>query len=367
MDLGLQKCTEDATNLEDEEQMRKRRKVDDFLEPVKEDDYEPVKEEDVPLQDSEAGLFIHSEREGPYEPLVLSSASSSSSDGRVVQVPASINFRLLPHQRDGVQFLYSLYRENRGGILGDDMGLGKTIQTIAFIAALLDRDCEVGALSSVRSGAANKGTVVPPSKVFLILSPTSVLQNWEQEFQAWGSFRVGIYHGANRDGILDKVHAHELEVVLTSHDMFRLNLTALCNIKWDCVIVDEAHRLKNDKSQLYKACIQMKTKRRYGLTGTIMQNNYNEMFNVFDWAAPGSLGPREHFKEYYGEPLKQGQRISAPERFVKIAEERKQHLVKVLSRHLLRRTKEGTIGHLMRGKADNVVFCKMSEDRKSVV
>lgn len=94
-----------------------------------------------------------------------------------------------------------------------DRGLGKTIQTIAFIAALLDRECEVGALSSVRSGAAaNKGTVVLPSKVFLILCPTSVLQNWEQEFQAWGSFRVGIYHGANRDAILDKVHAHELEV-----------------------------------------------------------------------------------------------------------------------------------------------------------
>lgn len=148
---------------------------------------------------------------------------------------------------------------------------------------------------------------------------------------------------------------------MTSHDMFRLNVTTLCAIKWDCVIVDEAHRLKNEKSQLYKACYQIKTRRRYGLTGTIMQNKYIELFNVFDWAAPGCLGPREHFLEYYGEPLKQGQRISAPERFVRIAEERKQHLVKVLGRHLLRRTKQETIGHLMRGKADNVVFCKMSD------
>jgi len=58
-------------------------------------------------------------------------------------------------------------------------------------------------------GAADKGTV---PKMFLILCPTSVLHNWEQEFQAWGSFRVGIYHGVNRDVVLDKVHAHELEV-----------------------------------------------------------------------------------------------------------------------------------------------------------
>jgi SNF2 family DNA or RNA helicase len=90
-------------------------------------------------------------------------------------------------------------------------GLGKTIQTIALIAALLQRDGEVGTILSVKrvpESGAGKGT----QKMFLILCPTSVLQNWEQEFQAWGSFRVGIYHGANRDAILDKVQANELEV-----------------------------------------------------------------------------------------------------------------------------------------------------------
>jgi hypothetical protein len=54
-----------------------------------------------------------------------------------------------------------------------------------------------------------------------------------------------------------------------------------------------------------------------------MQNKYIELFSVFEWAAPGSLGPREVFREYYDEPIKQGQRISAPDRFVKIAAERK--------------------------------------------
>lgn len=103
-----------------------------------------------------------------------------------------------------------------------DRGLGKTIQTIALIAALLQRDCEVGTLSSVRrvpASGADKGTV--PPKMFLILCPTSVLQNWEQEFQAWGSFRVGIYHGANKDAVLDKVLANELEVrVLLCQGLF---------------------------------------------------------------------------------------------------------------------------------------------------
>lgn len=140
----------------------------------------------------------------------------------------------------------------------------------------------------------------------------------------------------------------------------------MSEINWEIVIADEAHRLKNEKSKLYEACLKIKTKKRLGLTGTVMQNKITELFNLFEWVAPGSLGTREHFREYYDEPLKQGQRATAPERFVHIAEKRKQHLVSVLSKYMLRRTKEETIGHLMMGKEDNVVFCQMSELQKRV-
>ena len=124
--------------------------------------------------------------------------------------------------------------------------------------------------------------------------------------------------------------------------------------------------MKNEKSQLYKACKRVKTKKCYGLTGTIMQNKIMDLFNVFDWTTPGCFGSREHFREFYDEPLKQGQRISASERFIQIAEERKQHLLRVLQKYLLRRTKGETIGHLMRGKEDNVVFCAMSPLQRRV-
>lgn len=121
-DVQLQRCgsgvsrvaEEDVAkvaNEEDAANVQKRRKVESVI-------VEPVAAEDGTLHDSEAGLFIQSEKEGPYEPLVLDGTSSGD---RVVQVPASINSRLLAHQRDGVKFLYNLYRENRGGILGDDM------------------------------------------------------------------------------------------------------------------------------------------------------------------------------------------------------------------------------------------------------
>lgn len=206
----------------------------------------------------------------------------------------------------------------------------------------------------------NKHKLLKQRKQVLIVAPTSVLRNWEQEFHAWGAFEVAIYHGVHRESVLNKLESRILQIVLTSFDTFRIHGERLCMMDWDCMVVDEAHRLKNDKSDLYKVCTKVRTRRRYGLTGTIMQNKIMDLFNVFDWAVPSCLGTREHFREYYDEPLKQGQRISAPERFIKVAEARRLHLTKVLQKFLLRREKHDTIGHLMMGKEDNVIFCEMS-------
>ncbi|XP_026660481.2 switch 2 isoform X2 [Phoenix dactylifera] len=297
-----------------------------------------------------------SEVRGPYEPLVLSSPGETP----VIQVPASISCRLLEHQKDGVRFLYSLYKNNHGGVLGDDMGLGKTIQTIAFLAAVFGKDTEHG------DHQLDKKVHMIKKGPILIVCPTSVIQNWENEFSEWGDFSVVVYHGPNRDLILEKLENRGAEILITSFDTFRIHDKTLSEISWDIVIVDEAHRLKNEKSQLYRVCLGIKTRKRFGLTGTIMQNNILELFNLFEWVAPGSLGTREHFRDFYNEPLKHGQRLSAPEKFIQVAEERKQHLVAVLQKYLLRRTKEETIGHLMLGKEDNVVFCAMSELQKRV-
>ncbi|XP_068654852.1 switch 2 [Aristolochia californica] len=290
---------------------------------------------------------------GPFEPLMLSSPGEAD----VVQVPASINCRLFEHQREGVKFLYSLYKKNHGGVLGDDMGLGKTIQTIAFLAAVFGKDQE------------NSGSKKPHANYLgpvLVVCPTSVIRNWENEFAEWGTFKIAAYHGQNRDLILNKLAARGVEILITSFDTFRIHDKILLEVKWEIVIVDEAHRLKNEKSQLYKSFLGFKTAKRYGLTGTIMQNKIMELFNLLDWVAPGSLGTREHFHDFYDEPLKHGQRLTAPKRCLEIAVDRRKHLVSVLSRYFLRRTKEETIGHLLRGKEDNVVFCAMSELQKRV-
>ncbi|XP_057822858.2 switch 2 isoform X2 [Cryptomeria japonica] len=315
------------------------------------------------IGDSEAGVFVQPHTEGPFEPLIL---DDTAENGPIVQVPASINCRLLEHQREGVKFLYNLYKENHGGVLGDDMGLGKTIQTIAFLAAVLQKEPESDNFICAGVDGKKKQKLIENKKLVLIICPTSVIRNWENEFHEWGTFNIAIYHGPNRELVIGKLETTGVEIVLTSFDTFRIHGDSLCEVQWEVVIVDEAHRLKNEKSQLYKACKRVKTKKCYGLTGTIMQNKIMDLFNVFDWTTPGCLGSREHFREFYDEPLKQGQRISAPERFIQIAEERKQHLLCVLQKYLLRRTKGETIGHLMRGKEDNVVFCAMSPLQRRV-
>lgn len=321
------------------------------------DDHQEEAEEEEVKEFGRAELSrVQFEDTGPYEPLVL------SSDGEfpIIQVPAYINCRLLAHQREGVKFLYMLYKSNHGGILGDDMGLGKTIQTIAFLAAVYGKDEEYGDSRVLKENQiGQKGPV-------LIICPTSVICNWKCEFSRWAPFNVSLYHGSSCELILEKLQANGVEVLVTSFDTFRIHGNLLSGIKWEIVVVDEAHRLKNEKSKLYSACLEIKTHRRIGLTGTIMQNKIMELFNLFDWAAPGSLGAREHFREFYDEPLKHGQRATAPERFVRVAGERKQHLVAVLHKYMLRRTKEETIGQLMLGKEDNVVFCAMSELQKRV-
>ncbi|KAF3332904.1 Switch 2 [Carex littledalei] len=320
-----------------------------------EEDGEEEREEVADVKVNWRRPVAHSgiETRGPYEPLVL----SAPGEGPLVQVPASINCRLLEHQRDGVRFLYNLYKHNHGGVLGDDMGLGKTIQTIAFLSAVIRRDPDIEQISEQSDSTCQIGPI-------LILCPTSVIKNWENEFSEWGEFKVAIYHGPNRELVLEKIESQTIEVLITSFDTFRIHDQILCEIPWEMVIVDEAHRLKNEKSKLYISCQGIKTKKRYGLTGTILQNKIMELFNLFDWVVPGCLGDRDHFRGFYDEPLKLGQRLSAPDRFVQIAEERKGHLVSVLKRYLLRRTKEETIGHLMLGKEDNVVFCKMSDLQK---
>ena len=278
------------------------------------------------------------------------SAPLGNPEEDALYVPAALNCHLREYQRDGVRFLYALWASKRGGVLADDMGLGKTIQTVAFLAAVL------------RSPA---NPSPPPA---LVVCPMSVLDNWETELRRWGrmlpggEFGAERVHGQSRDDAWTRATADgsRCEIVLTTYDTLVRNSDAFASRTWSACVFDEAHQLKNDKTKRYEAAYSLQKERRFGLSGTVMQNSYDELWCLFDWACPGSLGDVRHFKEYYSKVMQQAQRHGVDDTTLGRGRDKAEQLRRLLRKYMLKRTKKDTLADQLPQKADNVVFCDMS-------
>lgn len=276
-----------------------------------------------------------------------------------VCVPAAINRWLRDYQREGVRFLYKHYANNSGGILADDMGLGKTVQVIAFLAAIFGKHGNTSS-DNRRVRLAREGRNTNRGPKVLIFCPSSVIHNWAKEFDTWGVFDVGIYHAADRSQTIRDLDKGLLEVVISSHETGRdSELEDTSRYKWDCVIVDEVHKLKNPNSEItldYKA---LPCRRRLGLTGTAIQNNYQELWCVLDWAAPGAFGGVSQWKNKYSEPLKRGQAFNVKAEDLASAREQAKALGREIAPYFLRRTKQ-LIADQLPSKQDKIVFCPLA-------
>ncbi|KAM3425624.1 hypothetical protein BST61_g7569 [Cercospora zeina] len=178
--------------------------------------------------------------------------------------------KLMEYQIQGMNWLYYKWFTQKNAILADEMGLGKTIQIIGFIATLVqEHNCYP----------------------FLVVVPNSTCPNWRREIKRWApSLRVVAFYGTRESR--DLAMKHELypdgakdlrcHVVVTSYDaaaddncrkFFR-------GVQWQGLIVDEGQRLKNDKNLLYSALGALKCPFKVLLTGTPLQNNQRELFNL---------------------------------------------------------------------------------------
>ena len=302
--------------------------------------------------------------------------------GEEMFLSARFNRHLRKYQRDGIRFLFKncFTAENdnfftddsrtyKGAILADEMGLGKTVQIIGLLSALLNKT----QMSSVDKEKVSKMRYSDldsdlAEKIFLIICPASVLFNWEEELNRWGRFAAGKFHRSNpdMDTVLKKARAGRLEVVLTTYETARDKLDEVNKIKWTCVIVDEVHRIKEPSANVTKSLKNLKCIRRIGLTGTLLQNKYDELWCLLDWANPGSLGSRQHFTQTYSSPIERGLRRDATKGELAKARKLQSRLDEIKNRFVLRRTKEGTIKDQMPKKTDQVVLCKMSHFQRKV-
>ncbi|XP_015258168.1 PREDICTED: DNA excision repair protein ERCC-6-like [Cyprinodon variegatus] len=235
---------------------------------------------------------------------------------------------LYDYQRDGVSFLYSLYRDRlKGGVLADDMGLGKTIQIISFLSGMYDNEL---------------------IKHTLLVMPTSLITNWVREFGKWTpGMRVKAFYGsskAERTRNLEKVQSRG-GVIITSYTMLMSNWQQLASYRgkefcWDYMILDEAHKIKNPSTKTAKSAYAIPSKNRILLTGTPVQNNLREMWTLFDFACQGSLlGTAKTFKTEYENPITRAREKDATPGEKALGSRISENLMTLIKPYFLRRTK----------------------------
>jgi SWI/SNF-related matrix-associated actin-dependent regulator of chromatin subfamily A member 5 len=226
--------------------------------------------------------------------------------------------KLTDYQMDGLNWLINLYESGLNGILADEMGLGKTIQSIAFMSYLKQYKKKNG--------------------YFLVAVPKSTMPNWCKELKTWcPSLNVVVLNPVKeeREETLKKIMKHKFEVVVTSYEGINICISKLRKIKWECLIIDEAHRIKNENALLSKNVRLLESKFRLLVTGTPLQNNLHELWALLNFLLPDLFSSAEDFDEWFGLSGGEGYEEDQEERNAEIV----QQLHKILKPFLLRRTK----------------------------
>ena len=233
-----------------------------------------------------------------------------------------IHDKLYQYQREGVKWMWELYRAEHGGILGDDMGLGKTIQTIAYLQALF---------------------LMEEISTAMLVMPLSLINNWQEEFKKWApEIRVELFHGSKneRERNVKKVIKRG-GVVLTTYGIIEKNVEFLVNtaFKWDYLVLDEGHKIKNP-TKTSKAMRNVPCNHRLLISGTPIQNNLKELWALFDFVSRGKLlGTMTTFKMNYITPIERGREKDASKGEAKLGAKLAENLRKVIDPYFLRRTK----------------------------
>ncbi|CAL9169817.1 protein CHROMATIN REMODELING 4-like [Musa acuminata AAA Group] len=234
---------------------------------------------------------------------------------------------LFPHQLEALNWLRKCWRKSKNVILADEMGLGKTISACAFISSLY---CEFKAKLPC-----------------LVLVPLSTMPNWLAEFALWTPhLNVVEYHGcAKARSIIRQYEWHasdpsksdkstklyKFNVLLTTYEMVLADTSHLRGVPWEVLIVDEGHRLKNSSSKLFGLLNTFSFQHRVLLTGTPLQNNIGEMYNLLNFLQPVSFPSLSAFEEKFDDLT---------------TAEKVEELKKLVAPHMLRRLKKDAMQNI---------------------
>lgn len=264
--------------------------------------------------------------------------------------------KLRPHQVKGVKFLYECTMGLRGddisgALLADDMGLGKTLQTITLIWTLLKQSPQ--------------GCDRPVANKVLIACPVTLIANWKREFNKWLPMnRIGVLTlsskgtiSRDKDMVKGFARANVYQVLIMGYEKILNMKEELSMVKFDLLICDEGHRLKNNTNKTLQALNSFMIERKVLLSGTPIQNDLSEFFNVIDFINPGILGTFNQFKRNFMNPILVSRDINCfDESARETGEAKSQELIALTKPFILRRTASVISNHLP-PRTDIVLFC----------
>ena len=295
------------------------------------------------------------------------------SDG--YRIPGDVYPYLFDYQKTGVQWLWELYLQQVGGIIGDEMGLGKTIQVISFLAGLH---------YSKRL-----------TKPIIVVCPATVMKQWVNEFHRWwpplrvsilhtsGSGMINVKSESSRENALAsemwdplrpqgmtkgqkaakrivKRVLEEGHVLVTTYSGLQTYASLLIPVDWECAILDEGHKIRNPNTAITIYCKELRTPNRVILSGTPMQNNLSELWSLFDFVFPMRLGTLVNFRNQFEFPIRQGGYANASNLQVQTASKCAETLKDAISPYLLQRFKIDVAADLPK-KSEQVLFCKLTK------
>uniref|UniRef100_A0A8R1DYQ7 Chromodomain-helicase-DNA-binding protein 1 n=1 Tax=Caenorhabditis japonica TaxID=281687 RepID=A0A8R1DYQ7_CAEJA len=195
--------------------------------------------------------------------------------------------KLRDYQLDGLNFMISAWCKGNSSILADEMGLGKTIQSISFLSSLFHLYDLAGP--------------------YLVVVPLSTMAAWQKEFGQWApDMNLVVYMGdvVSRDVIrqyewsVGGTKKMKVNAILTTYEILLKDKAFLSSVDWAAMLVDEAHRLKNEESLLYKCLMQFRFNHKLLITGTPLQNSMRELWALLHFIMPEKFDRWEDFEMY---------------------------------------------------------------------
>lgn len=241
---------------------------------------------------------------------------------------------LRDYQLEGVKWLYNIEQTGFGGILADEMGLGKSIQTIYFIKELLKED---------------------KNYKFLIVAPTSLTYNWEQEFEKFEpNIKYKVLAGLKKKRLEEENNIKNTNVLITSYGLLREDKEFFQGIDFKVMIIDEAQNIKNSTTAITKTVKSIKAETKMALTGTPIENSTVELWSIFDYIMPGFLGNVDNFDRRY-----------KVKDFDEDTNKKLESLNSLIQPFILRRKKKDVIKDLP-DKIENNIYIELTKEQKKL-